>query len=157
MVEYRVSKDRESLIKILDKWDNETNPSLSSTALGIDGTVDALLKNGEFILRMDGDYVSAICGYTFGQRNENFENKSIGFVGITIIDSKYRGKFFGEFLREVSKIMKSKGVSEMRFASNAEDERINNFYKRFAKDLGIFENSGGFSSRLYSVDLSDIH
>ena len=157
MVKWESSQNREGLIEFLDKWKDETDPSVSLLPGGVEGTVDMLIDKGEVVVGLDNEQVVSLCGYTFGEPDNNFDNTSIGYVYVAITDPKCRGKFFREGFREVVNRMKSKRISEMRFKANSKDDRMNNFYRKFAEDKGLCLNSGGFPSRLYSLDLSDMH
>jgi hypothetical protein len=146
--------EQDVAMSLFFRWNDETIPRLSECPGGIAGVTDMLYSEGGILIAENDEY-GGIGGYTFGEPRKNFKNKDLAYIYALIIDRKYRGAIFRNFLKTFSDVLAESGVEEVRFKGTV-GERVNHLYEKIATPLRVEPNDAGGKSVLYSMNIKDI-
>jgi len=144
---YKAKKqERKEITDFLISMNDETPIPLNSIKGGIESFLDIWEKenNGEILCSKIDNKIIGISQYTFGEPENNYQNKETGFLKLTIINPKYRNdtkrtiQLFSKYVEEFS----SANFTSIKWTSlKHNNDYINKLYKKFAKVTGECLNS----------------
>ncbi|MFF5993253.1 hypothetical protein AAGS61_00705 [Lysinibacillus sp. KU-BSD001] len=101
----------------------------------------------------EGEIIAAIC-YSYGTRENNFEDKHIVFVDCAIIEKQYQGslvfvRYFQQWIKYLER--EDEKPEEIQFHAHRHHKYVHRLYNKFAKVIGEAEDQFGIKD-VFSVE-----
>ena len=128
---------------------------LHSLSGGIEGLLNSANNFGNILVyrkNVDDDTLG-ICIFTYGDPNENYEDKQILYILLAAILPKVRGRSFKKLIKAILEECDNKEIRIVRFKSPFQNEKNNRLYDKIAQRKQVTVNLTGHRSILYEVNL----